>query len=419
MLWVLLIAALIAVTCNQQIEICPLSSIMDLNNTFSYFYPMDIYAPSEQFLKAKAKDDLYRCDTDEVEGRRMPHFCSSKMERFCPVHHQNVKDATARKYHRSSSICHFKSKLANKTQTVNVFVLGGSVTAGHGADNCHKDYPVVLGHVANHRCAWPYHFGTWLKQTSAANVSLYNLAMGGHDCYTRSMSFPFEMKKLYGITQFTENDIIFIDHSMNDQSLRQKLIEKGLEHLIRRIYSLSLPNSWPSIVVLDANPVDFFTPKEWLYPAAYDKIVRYYNLSMWSYREAVHSNYSKVHQKNISDYIRWNKNLEMDFHPTWHVHLFMADLFSAIFQAELHHCSEHMVEMASKWHRTPVPLAHVPALTLASGEAECDANTPPYLSMSYFEHKHNIPFVGKYSVKPANSWVMREDRPGESCDADE
>lgn len=414
MMWNILIGILHLVATTAQVEICPVSSIMDLNNTYNYFYPMDIYAPKELYLRAKKNKELYRCDADEPWEPRSTHFCSKRMRRFCPVHYQNVKDATAHKYHRSSSLCHFKAKLANKKEKIRLFVLGGSIVAGSGAQNCHKNYPVVEYHIPNHRCAWPYHFSEWLKQTSNASVSFCNLGMSGHDSYIRSLSLDDHMKHLCNSSQFSENDIILIDHSMNDQNQPiPALIEKGLEHLIRRIYSMSLAYSWPSIVVFDANPTDFFEPKEWLYPAAYEKIVRYYNLSMWSYREAVWSNYSRTHQKNISEYLRWNRNFEHDFHPTWHLHLFMADLYAAIFQSELQHCTEHLEKMALQLHHSRVPLTQVPALTLGSTSNECIASQSPLLSMSYLEHVNKIPFVGQYSVKPAGSWPIREDRPGQ------
>ena len=389
--------------------ICPLSSKLHLNSTNTFYYPVDIYAPYDIYLNAKQKNELFNCSAfDRLIGLRQ-HNCTLK-HKFCPVHSQNVRDATSSAVNAKASLCHLQSKLADKHKHVRVFVMGGSSTAGSKAGGCAVD---AQHQYVNTRCAWPHHFGEWLKTTSAAKVSLFNLGTGGHNSYLRSRTFPEDLPRL-GVKEFTENDVIMVDHSINDNVGRQSEIERGLESLILRIYSVSRNNTWPTIIMLDADAQKCHRPivkgaPTLLYPVVYENMARHYNLSLWSYRRAVWSNYSLTSQRNYAAFINFDNN-HCDIHPTWHVHLFTADLYAAIFQTALSQCSPKQVSAALHLHSHPLHLP--PPRNLLQTHTECTTKFNPFVSMSYNDIKSNYSVFGSYSVHPTGSWQLREDRKG-------
>src|SRR6185312_1159104 len=90
-------------------EICPLSSTMELSDSH-YFYPLDIYAPHSLYEKVQAENKTFTCIGSAYLKPRVEHNCSSAVK-FCPVHSENVIDATRRKYNDSASLCYLQRRL--------------------------------------------------------------------------------------------------------------------------------------------------------------------------------------------------------------------------------------------------------------------------------------------------------------------
>ena len=361
-----------------QCYICPMSSMMDLNNTHSYFYPVDIYAPYDIIEQVKAQNRTVTCYSATRYEARVPHNCSTV--KFCPVHTQNVIDATRNKCNASASLCYLRRKLNDPNQHVRILTFGGSVTSGSNAQWCNA-FDDPFRYYVHLRCAWPYFFGEWMKKAHAANVSVINLSRGGQDSYLTTRRMPDDMSK-HGITSFTSNDIILLDHAVNDDGPKlQYLIEKDVESLIRRIYALSENNSWPAIILLDASPQAEHGPTKETFQFAYSSVSDYYSVPIWSYTDAVRSEYAARAQTRYRDYINFDNNHDEDAHPAWHVQLFMADMYSAILQTEFDSCTPSLEHLTETLHTSHLQLP--PPRLVEDSHIECDDRLVPFLSMSY------------------------------------
>lgn len=372
---------------------CPLSSVMELSNS-SYFYPVDIYAPKHVLNTLTLRNEIFPCYGALLKEVKHAHNCSAAA-RFCPVTQYNVVDATKRKF-GSSSLCYLQKRLKNASESIRLITFGGSVTVGSNSQGCNAFDEPDRKYV-HKRCSWFYHFGEWLRNISTANVTHYNLAHGGHTSYASALTITNSMK-LNRLREFTSNDIIFLDHAANDdQESRSSLISREVESLIHRIYSLSVKNFWPAIVILDGNPMANHGKGFNVYPAVYESMARHYNIPMWSYRDAVLSSNAALHQDQFESFLNfsfndWSESAH-DIHPPWHVHLFMADLYSAIFQYEMQKCSNSDIIRTETLHSSPLLLP--PPLSVSKLIMECSTKDPDFLSLSYDEIKQGLA-VGVY-----------------------
>lgn len=355
-------------------ELCPVSSTMNLNNSNNYFYPLDVYAGVQV---RESASETFTCYGSVLRVHRYPHNCSNV--RFCPVHLVNVADAVSRPIRDVAFPCYLKTKLSNYSEHVRVFAFGGSLTAGSGAMWCNSwDRSHRL--AVNKRCAWLYHFGEWLKSYAAANVTYYNFGRSGFHSYLSSRRM-LDMLQESGIHRFTSNDIIFLDHGVNDDTKSPlSVLESRIEGVIRSVYTLSLNGSWPYVVLLDNNAAKSFGPSVELYVRAYEKISAYYGVPFWSFKDTANSAYVTTMQSQYSKALNYEHNFHRDIHPPWHVHLFQADLYAAILMNQFNQCTEALTRITETWHNTPRQLRPV----LSQAEViPCAANTLPYLSVSY------------------------------------
>lgn len=368
---------------------CPLSSVMDLNHSHSFFYPVDVYAPRQILDAVTQRNQMFPCYGALLKEARHVHNCSAAV-RFCPVMQHNVLDATRRPF-GSSSLCYLQKRLMNPSENVRVIAFGGSVTAGSNAQGC-TSLDEAEHKFVHKRCSWFYHFGEWLKHNSTANVTHYNLAHGGHSSYASALTITNAMK-LHRLHEFTSNDIIFLDHAANDdQEGRFTLISREVESLIHRIYSLSINNSWPAIIIVDGNPMEHHGKGFKVYPEVYESMARHYDIPMWSYRDAVLSDNATLYQDRYASFLNFSYNdwtqHQHDIHPPWHVHLFMADLYSAIFQYEMNKCTNSDILATEKLHTSPL---HLPSpLSVNKLIMECNREVPDFLSISYDEVKQGL-----------------------------
>ena len=115
------------------------------------------------------------------------------------------------------------------------------------------------------------------------------------------------------------------------------------------------------------------------YTKAYRAVAQHYGLPIWSYRDAVNSDFVAAQQADFSEWIRWSLNhLPMPFleHPHWHAHLFQADLFAGALLALVAGCDATRadVALANELFSAP-PAMLLPPLKLA-GESLPSAACP-------------------------------------------
>ncbi len=171
---------------SQKIS-CPVSSVMDLNGSENHIYPIDIYGHDllHHSLDSYKNMHTQACVATELQSKNEPHNCSYT-HRPCPLYDINIADAThttntqiaANRSSNSFSfnnLCSLKTALADASQTVNVIVLGTSVTYGVDTLGCCATQCPTSGSNSSdtkvqkefeNRCAWPKYFGNWLKQVS-------------------------------------------------------------------------------------------------------------------------------------------------------------------------------------------------------------------------------------------------------------
>jgi hypothetical protein len=467
----------------EQHDRCPVSNLINTPIDGYLPYPMDIFDPEQYdrintsrankyMSKMSANDgtgakksmddwldeaedkedmsyELFKCTSSEIKYFSIFHPCS-KLTR-CPVNKDMLKAAKKKSidWKPKHSLCHFKRTL-HFTDIVpgRVFVLGGSVTAGTmtGGCCCNGDYdkkcksvPTDLAnntakseqciykdgyHVSyQNACRWPTFFLRWIKSLGVSDVTTIQYANGGTSSSVRSMYLPSQMHDS-GITSFRKDDIVLIDHSVNDalqQVYHGQVIYDGLQNLVRKVFSMSDEGSWPSVIILAnlpfANTYDNISYE--YYADAYRKVAKYWQLPLWSYRDAVWDVQATNHSQltKALPYLRWDHNDPWcnSSHPPWFVSMFYADMISSLLLQELHDCnvdgglsnttrdiSEMRIDYYDNKARDEVHELH-------HQFHDCDEKIPPLLHHSAeAEHngKHGNHSHSKITVNPIDTWPV-------------
>lgn len=362
---------------------CPVTSTMDLNNTDSLLYPLDVYGSPLLLHQQQALNNTFPCYGFVTDKPRLEYSCST--HRFCPVQSQNIHDAIKHKKHKGN-LCQLASKLRNKSETVRVAVLGGSVPAGCKTKWCTRERH---DEEYQFRCSWGYHFATWLNNTNEANVQVINMARMAKTSYFAALEY-FDLMKMNKIAKFTASDLVMLDFSANDAWRgHQDTVEREYEKLIRTIYmKLSETNSWPTVIALDSTPKrQYGSPPYDAYSLAYENVTNHYKLPLWSFKDMARSSFAQESQKQYIEFLMFNRvEPSYDMHPQWHVHLFMADLYSAILLTEFNHCSIAAVARSELMHSQPIVLPK----PVAPEKNGCDPGMTSFLSMSYDKIMNNM-----------------------------
>ena len=378
-----------------------------------YFYPADIFAPKhfwtqeEQQVFPCSAIDSVRCNRDNC------HVCPNNTN-FCPLAKENILLATSRSNSIArSSLCMLKDKLMKKGETVNVYVTGGSVTIGLMANGCCADPECNPKNHTAVPCKWSLRFVDWMNAAFPAEVKLHNFA--GHGL--TSQIFADELSTAIarsGIRPFSENDLLMLDHSVNDFHSGDAA-EYGLELLIRTIYQHSVPRSLPTIVILDAEPNPHRAPRSYPYYEAYDKVGKHYSIPVWSYRDSVLSSFSRVNQSQFVNYTNFRMNAAKDTHPGWPVHLFMADLYAGLLMHETQQWCNLSRKENKALYDTNLKLKlrtfqELPVAIRANANIACEKEL---LSLSYDIVTENLKPVGSYRFEPERGgWNLTIDKAG-------
>ncbi len=403
-------------------DLCPVSTVLNINNkntsensTFvgDYIYPINIYGNELLLNQLKSSNLTVDCYAPSIHAR-MEHFsCPLTHDVPCPVIKENIADAlnitsdysssSSPRARMHSSLCQIKQRLSNASETVRVIVFGGSVTVGTWTDGCCSARECHLPDGGEHsttRCAWPHFLGLWMSASFAATVEVHNVGQGGVGTQTMADLFSDRLRS-HKIDSLTSSDIVFIDHSANDNAYSESdhvPLARGLEALIRHLYVYSVPHDWPTIVLLSVYPQSNIHGMNH-YSFRYREVAAHYDLPLWSLRDAVLSPHSREKQRSFHPAIMWGNSWpQAGFHPPWHVHLFMSDFIGALLLDEMTQCSTTTSSSSGSGGSTAVDSAAIrdsikysnrtlgdlpPPMTKQDDDAMCDPAKQPYLFMSY------------------------------------
>ena len=355
----------------SNLKLCPASTMPNFTASSDHLYPMEIYF-SKRLSEMKLVDSIEKCN---VAGKdREMNFTCPLHSVGCPLIEDNVQEGLRKSsnWKKSTSLCTLKAAIANSSAAVNVYVFGGSVTAGVDTAFCCSHAECEPNETK--RCAWPHHFERWLQSISLSKVTTFNLGRPGTSSDQSGERLQEYLDKV-GTTNFTQNDLILLDHSFNDfamSSLPAKAkMERGLEKLIRRIITMSVEGI-PTIVLMET---DTRASQNTYYPQVYDNLAQHYGLRIYSYLDAMRTNHSLYHQKSYHHHLTHQHR--RDDHPPWHTHLIYADFVSSLLLHEMSECDTTYKTDGVAVYKLPS------AVTNTNDSAHCNAHYPPVLRVSY------------------------------------
>ena len=317
---------------------CP--SQISISDQSIFSYPIDIYQPNKTFTK---NETLYSC---VGAGSSFLSYHNCSFSPFCPIQESNIQDAAALMTWKPfvEAFCLLNSKISIKPR---VFIFGGSVLAGSRTFGCCCVEELSNECPSNKRCkgvnsvptspayraldtklcSWPLYLqNLMLLSPLLKDVEVIVLPFAAHDSTMMGSRLPQYLlrKKI----QFTKDDIVILDFSVNDGLLFTRSLDMrhhlrtGLEQLVRAILAPPTSISFPTIVLLEMFPLMSEHVRQTFYSQIYIDIARHYNLLLWSYRNVVISPATNKTQGAYLQYLNFQNNLRLflrkrDFHPPW------------------------------------------------------------------------------------------------------
>ena len=446
---------------SSDFKYCPASSLIDTGISGLHGYPMDIFDPDADYNRSRLHEramlrrrlkivdepddqesltillkNTYNCTSKE--NPRTFHKCSTLTK--CPLSKNAVLASTnaSKKWQIQHSFCSLRDTMTNYEKEIRIFTFGGSVTSGgstygcccdrnldnkcsfHWVNNIHHSCSDLN---SNHDCRWSNSFFYWLKSISHAKVTLYNFAVNGATSLYMVELISNQMAE-YNIKEFHTNDIIFIDHSVNDATalaITESTLNNlhyGLELLIKKILTFSTINSWPTIILMEIWPFSSYHRNMNRLKVDYQKIYRLvakeFKLPIWSYRDTV--DYMVQHNSThpAIPFLTFQHNDALAFfHPPWFIHLFITDLLAVNFMRELYKCHYGNGTSTESRLNTEMKPSMIPKGVWKEKD-QCDPNVPVYMDMSARNTiKRIVPEIpGSVRTQPEGSWKLLEDRPG-------
>lgn len=389
---------------KKLLNLCPASTLLNTLQTGTLSYPQDLFDP----LQSMHVSQLFNCSSTEEPTTF--HSCSIGGE-ICPVHRQNIlRSLHLIDYKLRESLCMFNSE----EQISTIYIMGGSVTAGHGTQGCCCDLDSNCPINSNRseedpchhfepksfqfdgRCGWVDSF-TKVINNFFPKVKIVNLVWPGTTSAFITILHDVKSGIFSSNYNFTSRDIVIIDYSVNDckeLSGELPLIEFGMEGLIRHVMQ-----SQANVFILENIPlgpynqsVNQFAPMPYNgsdYSTIYRKLAAYYNIPIISYREVVWDTYMIVNQSYLFAHLKWDiermiySNRE---HPTWFSHLFYADLLSISMMTVLNICnmdSNAFIYHNRTHYKLPKPLSH------HSIQGGCNINSIVPIYVNAFDEYHS------------------------------
>lgn len=322
--------------------LCPVSRHYDATQHF-HRYPPSFYGAQvpRQYFGA------YNCNIHIVnEPDPSPNLitiCDRNVS-LCPVRQENVNSAlsvaTWPQYAEAF-------KYIGRKSNVNIFYLGGSMTAGtetfhrcrcsDAEDRRCPPLPYVLPHLLSMQCSWPTHLTRWLNNAFPdTNFQFHDYSFGGRTSKSSDYFIDMVHKSQANLSNPT---LIFMDFSVNDL---YKQTSDSLETFIHTIYD-NFGRHYhikPTVVVIEQYPHGMLykaEPSEDDYALRYRKFAKQYNLILISMREVYWTYFGPVQDRNVINpdpskrlypISPLNVNVHMPLHAPWYIHLFMADMLA-------------------------------------------------------------------------------------------
>lgn len=344
-------------------KLCPVSIGFETAIDLQYRYPERMYADSSLVgLPLQS----FKCTHYNEDHKYQRINCLTSRE-TCPVKTENIETTMVAsswpKY--GESLLRIQRALQNKSEErrpVNVFILGGSMTLGaetrcacvcasHVDDRCPTAPPPEQ--CDKSLCTWATFLKKWLyRDYPHIKWSFFNFAGSGVDSKRMAESIGDHLKREK--VEFTDNDLIFIDHSVNDVIKTDShaiQLPFAFELLIRRILAISYTNKVrPTIIVLEQYPHSSTTNSKKRvvakpahqqdYAYVYRQISEHYGLILWSIRDVYWSyfatgnvntnaagNITASHPERMYQISPFD-SIHIRTHTPWYLHLFIADLLA-------------------------------------------------------------------------------------------
>ena len=378
---------------------CPLSELVqpEVDLVFSYCE----YFFSEHELAAHPNRPRYVCPLMRTKLAN----CTLGL---CPLREENlqslVESMSWRPY--QTAICELSlSKSAQKPYGMNLLFFGSSFTAGSmTSGQCCTSYLSEPSKCDKYRregedyyCAWPGFFRRWLEKLfPRADIRTTNFGLSGYS----SASTAYSLAHFLHNYTITRRDIIFLDHSITDTILtsdaHHHVVERGLETLIRALYTMSV-DGLPTIIIIDQWPHNEKSHSKTT-SDIYVEIAKHYEIPIWSPKKVLHSEFAEKNQYHFVSVLL----KKFGMHPDWSYHFFMADLISLGFARAIEEC-DHTVEKT--YAGVPEPLFSTDSLI---EDGICDPTQPLLLDV-YPESKFT-PSDLKAFESNLSTWTTYIDR---------
>lgn len=355
-------------------SLCPVSQRYNTAKDHHYRPPLLLYSKST--LPRNVSLESYNCSSYYEISMSAVHPCLTNKD-LCPVKPQNIHTAIDAspwpQYAEAFRRIHTSLSTTNSTVPlgVNVFILGGSMTHGsetHCACFCTSPMdsrcPVAAAPEScdTRRCSWSSHLDPWLHHHfPRVKWSIYDLAASGVDSKRMAEWISEDLQAVEAT--FTDNDIIFLDHSVNDVAKTDThgiLLPLAFELLVRRILAISYTNNVrPTIIVLEQyahnsiadarKHTNADVTRHNDYGHIYRKVSKHYGLILWSIRDIYWSYFTDINVTDVADGNRDAAATERMYqispfsamhtrtHPPWYMHLFIADTLATCVLQTMHY----------------------------------------------------------------------------------
>lgn len=467
---------------SAAVTLCPVSETEQLP---WLGFPLDVYGgtnadiiPSSQRYKCWAYESKEREPHTEYktyEERMVDFECPAAAAAKCPVtskHRADFRQTASWSPPLNSSFCAWvrhslqpscPGSSSGSPRVVNVVVLGGSVAMGFGTRgccctecgaplnaSCARDYSysraIMCPRItcpssdyflpSSYACPWSGRLVRWLNKqygaTGRVRFKLKNLGEGSANSHLTSRVLNKQLR--FFNTTLSADDLVILDHSFNDAGYTPKVGEGstfGLELLIRRVIMHSTTGmlSPPVILLLESNP--FLNPEA--NRKNYVDLAKHYTLIHWNFRPVVDGLAApgSPDAAPFDDHLRLKHLQYTDQHPSWHWHLFLAELMAGNFASAVEACGPSTCTAGTDGNRpkfpTPLPFNALPRDAMC---AKVTAATPNIVDVDArdeflatatagVQHKkervHQERLVGTVSVRNGASnskgWSLVEDRP--------
>ena len=293
-----LIALFLLAWSHGTASLCPvLQSYSD--QPLFHGYPIPMLLPST--LASKPQATFRNCSSRNLfRPKDTIAKCDANRE-LCAVTAQNVHTAMSVAVwpQYAEGFRRIKAAIQSKeNSTVNIYIVGGSMTRGgmtFPACFCDKIIDSTCPHNPDLKqdppCSWPTMFEHWVSH-AFPQVTVHNLAQSGLSSQMMADNFADFLRLKAHTTFLTNNDIVIIDHSVNDAQKVPHQLKLGFESLIRRIFYLAADGARPTLVVMEQHPTGALNERadsqvvlSTDYAEIYRNLSRHYGLIHISLRE--------------------------------------------------------------------------------------------------------------------------------------